>query len=73
VRALPNGVRLLDASSLSAGGARPEGVLLVAGDEPGAPLALVVLPSALRDETSEVEFRSGAVAVAPGEAQVALE
>ncbi len=72
-RALPGGVRVLDATSVTALGGRPRGVLLVGADAPGSHLALVVLPSELRAETAEIELLSGAVAAAPGEARVALE
>ncbi len=71
-RALPGGVRVLDASSITVAGA-PRGVLLVAPEAEGAHLALVVLPSELRAETAELELVTGSVAAAPGEARAALE
>ena len=71
-RTLPDGVRVVDASSLSAS---PEAraVLLVSTAEEPARLSLVVLPSVLRGEASEVTLRPGSVETPPGAPHVPLE
>lgn len=72
-RALPAGMRVVDASSARAASGPQRGLLLVAPDDAAGNLALVVLPAELRDEASELELRTGALDAAPAEARVALE
>src|SRR5690606_10008894 len=70
-RTLPEGVRVVDASSLAAGA--PRGVLLVATADTPARLALVVLPRVLRGEASEVSLRAAPLLLPAGAPQVVLE
>lgn len=72
-RALPAGMRTVDASSTRGAAGEQRGLLLLAPDDPAGDLTLVVLPSALREEASELELRVSALAASPGEARVALE
>jgi hypothetical protein len=73
-RALPAGVRVVDASSVGAGAAAPRGVLLVTTAEQSPPqLALVVLPAALRSEASEVSLRSASLDTPASAPKVVLE
>lgn len=72
-RALPAGVRVADVSSAAALAGAPRGLLLVEHEGQPGQLALVLLPSDLRDEATEVTLRSGPVRGAPAEARVALE
>ena len=73
VRALPSGKVVLDVARASAADGADRGVLLLRSDEQPPVLALVVLPAELRDETTEIELRTGELEVAPAEARVPLE
>jgi hypothetical protein len=72
-RSLPSGVQALDASSLESALPRPRGVLLASTSDQPAKLSLLIFPSDLRDEASEVELKAGVVEPAVGELRVALE
>lgn len=72
-RALPDGHRVLDASSVGAGAAPARGVLLIADSEQPPALSLVVLPSAMRAEASEIVLRSATVETPANAPQVVLE
>jgi hypothetical protein len=72
-RALPAGMRMVDASSTRGANGEQRGLLLLAPDDPAANLSLVVLPAELRDEASELESRALVLETAPGEARVVLE
>lgn len=73
-RGLPEGVRVVDASSVGAATAQPRGVLLVTTAEQAPPqLALVVLPAALRAEASEVALRSASLDTPASAPKVVLE
>lgn len=72
-RSMPKGTRVLDVSSSAAGASHARAVLLVETEELTGNLALVVLPSEVRDEASELELRNGAVEPGAAEAHVALE
>lgn len=71
-RKLPEGVQVLDAAGFAALGQR-RGALLAGTAEQSANLVLLVLPSDLRDEASEVELRAAPVEVSSSELRVALE
>ncbi len=72
-RALPTGLRTVDASSTRGAEGAQRALLLLAPDDPSGNLTLVVLPAELRDEASELELRASALESSPGEARVALE
>jgi hypothetical protein len=73
VRALPAGMRMVDASSTRAANGEQRGLMLLTPDDPAGNLSLVVLPAELRDEASVLELRANALESAPGEARVTLE
>lgn len=72
-RLLPSGVHVRDVSSLGANASSARFVLLVETEAQPAGLSLVVLPSEVRDETTEVELKTGSVTAGPTEAEVGLE